>query len=188
MKRHTSLLVASLFFCAGAAQAQGRDNRGQKHQEAKQNKQELKDDRRDVRELREVLGQFDRAQARRDERAMREVEDRLRHLVRAELAEGSRELDKDRQEIRRDGRGGGWDDRKDRRDDVRDYQQERAMQSTRASVARELSGLVGQRGRRELDRTRTLIVQLIDMGQHEVQQTQQEIREDRRDDRRDHRR
>ena len=62
------------------------------------------------------------------------------------------------------------------------------MQSARASIARELSGLVGQRGRRELDRTRTLIVQLIDMGQHEVQQTQQEIREDHRDNRRDNRR
>jgi hypothetical protein len=217
MNRISSALFASIFI-AGAAHAQDWRNhqeRAQDHREVRQDKRETRDDRRDLADLQDVLARFDRAWTQRNEREMAAVETRLRELLRQELAEGRAEMSRDRAEVRRDnqevrgdrrevrreelwGRPGAYandvrntqDDRRDRRDDVRDAHAEVASQRTRSAIAWELSPLMGSRRPMDLQRERSLIVELIGLAQRELQQDHQEIREDRhetREDRRQHR-
>ena len=79
------------------------------------------------------------------------------------------------------------DDRRDRRDDVRDAQQEVASLRTRQAIARELFSLMGSRRAYDLQRQRTLIVELINLAQLEVRDSHQELREDQREKREDRR-
>jgi hypothetical protein len=196
----SSALVATLLFTSSAC-AQDRHNRVERAQdraELRQDKRETRDDRRDVAELEAVLARFDAARASKDDREMLSVEAWLRELVKQELAEGRAELASDKAEVRRDTRevrADGWqggqerrDDRRDRKDDVRDAQVEAGSQAARKTIARELSSLVGSRRPADLNRTRTLITELIGLGRQEVRGDQQEKREDRRELREDRRR
>ncbi len=209
MNRFLSSALLSSLLLAGGAHAQNRRNdweRKQDRHEVRQDKRELRDDRRDVAELEAVLARFDRAWSMQSEQEMSAVEDRLRQLLHAELAEGRAELARDNGEVRRSQRevkasrrearqDWGWsrrddrkdlrDDRKDLRDDRRDAQAEAATQWTRVSIARELSRVMGSRMQQDLQRSRSLIVQLIEVARYEVQQGQQELREDRQERRED---
>jgi hypothetical protein len=215
MNRLSSALVVASLFLAGAAQAQdwrNRQERRQDRQEIRQDKREIRDDRRDLAELQTVLTRFDQAWAQRNEREMTSVENRLRELLHAELAESRAELQRDKAEVRRDnrevrgdrrelGRDELWgrpvayaddrrdlrDDRRDRRDDVRDVRAEASSLRTRMAIARELFPLMGSRRVWELQRMRALIVELINVGQQEMRENHQELREDRGERREDRR-
>lgn len=215
MNRISSALFASLFI-AGAAHAQGwhnRQERAQDHRELQQDKRATRDDRKDLAEMQAVLNRFDTAWAQRNEREMAAVEVRLRELLREELAEGHAEMARDRAEVRRDNRevrgdrrdaqrDEMWgrpvanandrhdlrDDRRDRRDDVRDARAEAASQRSRSVIAWELNPLMGSRRPADLQRIRSLIVELIGLDQQELQQDHREIREDRQETREDRRR
>ncbi len=199
MKALAPALVASLLFASAAHAQEWRNQRerAQDRRELRQDKQELRDDRRDVAELEAVLDRFDRARSQRRELELVAVEKRLRELLREELAEGRVELARDKAEIRRDNRevrsewGEGRrdlrDDRRDRRDDIRDARVEAATQAQRKQIAREMNSLMGSRRPKDLQRMRTLIVDLLQLARKEVHQTQQELREDRRELREDRR-
>jgi len=197
MNRISSALVAALLL-AGSAQAQSRHaqkERAQNRQELRADRAEQRDDKRDLAELKAVLADFDRARARKNDRELSAVEVRLKRLLSAELAEGRVELASDKAEARRSANevrhaGGRWesrDDRQDRRDDRRDVQEEAASQRARLRVARELDALVGSRRASDLKRQRSLIVELINLGEQELRQNGQERREDRRERREDRR-
>ncbi|MFP2913044.1 hypothetical protein ACLESD_50170 [Pyxidicoccus sp. 3LFB2] len=64
---------------------------------------------------------------------------------------------------------------------------EAASLRTRQAIARELSDLEGMRRDGALHRKRALIVELIQLGQQEMNQNRQELREDRREQREDRR-
>jgi hypothetical protein len=211
----TSALVVALFAVGCAAHAQAPRNqveRSQDRQELRQDSRERTDDWRDVASLETVLADFDRARSPVNTGALATVDARLRHLLRAELAEGSHELSKDRAEIRKDnqevrsdrrevgrdvaqGRPGAYaddkhdlrDDRRDRRDDVRDANAEGRSQADRLRIARELAALEGRYALPELQRKRGLIVELIQLARQEVRQDGRETREDRREIREDRR-
>lgn len=215
MNRLSSALLIGSLFLAGAAHAQdwrNRQERRQDRQEVHQDKREIRDDRRDLAEMQAVLTRFDAAWSQRNEREMASVEARLRELLHTELAESRAELERDKAEVRRDnrevrgdrrelGRDELWgkpgafaddrrdmrDDRRDRRDDVRDAQQEVASMRTRQAIARELFSLMGSRRAYDLQRQRTLIVELINLAQLEVRDSHQELREDQREKREDRR-
>lgn len=208
-----SALVVSLLAAGCAAHAQAPRNRverAQDRQELRQDARERTDDWRDVASLETVLADFDRARSPVNASALHTVDARLRHLLRAELAEGSNELSKDRAEVRKDnqevrsdhrevgkdvaqGRPGAYsddkhdlrDDRRDRRDDVRDANAEARSQADRLRVARELAALEGRYAPAELNRKRSLIVELIQLARQEVRQDGSETREDRREIRED---
>jgi hypothetical protein len=207
----SSALISSLLL-AGGAHAQNRRNdweRKQDNHEVRQDKRELRDDRRDVAELEAVLARFDKAWSQQNEQEMYAVEERLRQLLHAELAEGRAELARDQGEARRSQRevhgsrrearqDWGWkgraddrrdvrDDRRDLKDDRRDVRAEAASQMTRLNIARELSRVMGSRQPQDLQHSRALIVQLIQVAQHEVRETKQEVREDRQERREDRR-
>lgn len=200
MNRLSSALFASLFI-AGAAHAQdwhNRQERAQDHKEMRQDVRAARDDRKDLEELQAVLNRFDAAWTQRNEREMAAVEVRLRELLREELAEGHAEMSRDRAEVRRDQhevrRDEMWgkpvataDDRRDRRDDVRDARAEAASQRSRKVIAWELSPLLGSRRPADLQRVRSLIVELIGLAQRELQQDHKELREDQREMREDRR-
>lgn len=197
MNRISSALVAALLL-AGSAQAQSRyspKERAQNRQEQRADRQEQRDDKRDLAALKAVLADFDRARAHKSDREMAAVEMRLKRLLSAELSEGRVELASDKAEARRsakevrhaDGRWESVDDRHDRRDDRRDVQAEAASQRARLRVARELDSLVGSRRASDLKRQRTLLVELINLGEQELRQNGQERREDRRERREDRR-
>jgi hypothetical protein len=210
MNRFSSAFIATVLLSAGVANAQPARNQNearQDRQEVRQDKQALRDDRRDVADLEDVLARFDRAWNRQNEREMTAVENRLRELMRQELAESRAEFDAAQAEARRSGRElrseqreanrGGWgrpetydrrdvrDDRRDRRDDVKDTRVEVATLQTRAAIARELHWVMGSRNPVDLQRERNLITQLIQVARAEVQQTKQELREDRQERRED---
>jgi hypothetical protein len=77
------------------------------------------------------------------------------------------------------------DDRRDVRDDRRDARVEAAALRSRQVIARELAQLEGQRRGGALNHKRALIVELIELGQQELNQGHQELREDRREQRED---
>ncbi|WP_224360490.1 hypothetical protein [Hyalangium versicolor] len=214
MNRITTALAAS-FFIASAAYAQpprNRQERAQDRQEVRQDQRAIRDDRKDLAELQAVLSRFDNAWAQRNEREMSAVESRLRELLRQELAEGKKEMAQSQAEVRRDnrevhgdrrelGRDEMWgkpvafandrrdlrDDRRDRRDDVQDARAEAASHRTRSAIAWELSPLMGSRRPADLQRMRSLIVDLIGLAQQEIQQDHSELREDHRENREDRR-
>lgn len=215
VRTFASALVVSLFLsgCAAHGQAaRNRAERAQDHRELRQDSHERVDDWRDVAALETVLADFDRARAPVNASALATVDARLRHMLRAELAEGSGELARDRAEVRRDtreirsdrrevrrdvadGRPGAYaddkhdlrDDRRDRRDDVRDANAEARSQAERLRIARELTTLEGRHGVTDLERKRVLIVELIQLARQEVRQDARETREDRRELREDRR-
>jgi hypothetical protein len=210
-----SALVVSLFTVGCAAHGQAPRNhaeRAQDRRELRQDSRERSDDWRDVASLEIVLADFDRARAPVNASALSAVDARLRHLLRAELAESSGEQARDRAEVRRDnqevrsdrrevrrdvaaGRPGAYaddkhdlrDDRRDRRDDVRDANAESRSQADRLRIARELAAIEGRYAPAELERKRVLIVDLIQLARQEVRQNAHETREDRRELREDRR-
>lgn len=122
VRTFASALAASLFLAGCAAHAQparNRAERAQDHRELRQDSHERVDDWRDVAALETVLADFDRARAPVNARALATIDARLRHLLRAELAEGSNELARDRAEVRRDNR----EIREDRRETREDRRQ-----------------------------------------------------------------
>ncbi|QRN99046.1 hypothetical protein JRI60_08495 [Archangium violaceum] len=182
----SSALVASLLL-AGSAHAQSqrdRIERAQDRHEVRQDTAQRADDRMDVAELERVLARFDAARARRNNAELAAVDDRLRELLRAELAEGRTEMAQARAEARDDRR----ESRAETRDDVRDARVEAASQTARKTIARELSSLSGARSQAQLERKRELIVELVRLGKQEVRQDQRETREDRKELREDRRR
>jgi len=211
----SSALVVSLFTvgCAAHGQApRNRVERAQDRRELRQDSRERADDWRDVASLETVLADFDRARAPVNASALAAVDVRLRHLLRAELAEGSGEQARDRAEVRRDtqevrsdrrevgrdvaqGKPGAYaddkhdlrDDRRDRRDDVRDANAESRSQVDRLRIARALAALEGRSAPADLERKRGLIVELIQLARQEVRQDAHETREDRREIREDRR-
>ncbi|MFY0522841.1 hypothetical protein ACN28I_06485 [Archangium gephyra] len=191
LKPFSSALVAALLL-AGSAHAQSQKiqlreparqeirapDRHEERQEARQNNAERRDDRKDVAELERVLERFDNARARRNNAAeLAAVDNRLRELLRAELAEGRNEKAQARTEARRE-----WgESRAENRDDVRDARAEAAAQAARKTIARELDSLMGARAQKQLNRKRELIVELVRLGKQELRQDRQELREDRKD-------
>ncbi|WP_216612966.1 hypothetical protein [Myxococcus xanthus] len=184
MNRIASALVAALLL-TGSAQAQGYGPRPTRVERG-----ELRDDRRDLEDLRNLLANFDAAWSSRSERKMANVESRLRKLLRAELAESERELSKDRAQsrrARRDARVAQWGGPRavmwgrasaaDARSDVR---AERAELRTRMAIARELDEIEGLRQPGALHYKRTLIQELIQVAERELNQTRREVRDDRR--------
>lgn len=188
LKPFSSALVAALLL-AGSAQAQNqklpllrtpenREIRAPDRHEERQNTTERMDDRMDVAELERVLARFDKARAQRHNAAeLAAVDNRLRELLRAELAEGSKEKLQARAEARRE-----WgESRAENRDDVRDARAEAASLAARKTIARELNSLMGARAPSQLNRKRDLIVELVRLGKQELRQDRQEQREDRKD-------
>ena len=187
LKPFSSALVAALLL-AGSAQAQHqklplrtpdhREIRAPDRHEERQNATERMDDRMDVAELERVLTRFDKARAQRNNAAeLAAVDNRLRELLRAELAEGRNEKLQARAETRRE-----WgESRAENRDDVRDARAEAASLAARKTIARELNSLMGARAPSQLNRKRDLIVELVRLGKQEVRQDRQEQREDRKD-------
>ncbi|WP_043402287.1 hypothetical protein [Archangium violaceum] len=190
LKPFSSALVAALLL-AGSAQAQNqnqklpllrtpenREIRAPDRHEERQNAAERRDDRMDVAELERVLARFDKARSQRNNAAeLAAVDNRLRELLRAELAEGSKEKLQARAETRRE-----WgESRAENRDDVRDARAEAASLTARKTIARELNSLMGARAPSQLNRKRDLIVELVRLGKQEVRQDRQEQREDRKD-------
>ena len=185
LKPFSSALAAALLL-AGSAQAQNPKARAPEHQEIRapdrqeerQNTAERRDDRKDVAELERVLERFDNARSRRNNTAeLAAVDNRLRELLRAELAEGRNEKAEARAETRRE-----WgESRAENRDDVRDARVEAASQTARKTIARELNSLMGARAQGQLNRKRELIVELVRLGKQELRQDRQEQREDRKD-------
>jgi hypothetical protein len=179
MNRFSSALLATLLL-AGSAHAQEwrkHVERAQERKESRQDKRVLLDDPRHVAWLEDVLARFDAAWKANDEEAMSAVEGRLRALITAELAEGEAELAA--------GKPGAAAD--DRRDDKRDTRVEAATHQTRKKISRELSILRGSRWPADMQRSRALIVELIQLAKQEVGQTRQELREDKRETREDKR-
>lgn len=184
MNRIASALVAALLF-AGAAQAQGYGPRPQRLERS-----ELRDDRRDLQELRDLLTRFDAAWSRKSERQMADVEFSLRKLLRAELAESERELAKDwaqSRRTRRDARVAQWGGsrastwgRASAADARHDLRAEQAALRTRKAIARELDEIDGLRQPGALSYKRTLILDLIQLAERELNQTRREVRDDRR--------
>ncbi|AKJ03947.1 hypothetical protein ATI61_116194 [Archangium gephyra] len=185
LKPFSSALAAALLL-AGSAQAQNQKPRApepheirapDRHEE-RQDAAERRDDRKDVAELERVLERFDNARARRHNAAeLATVDNRLRELLRAELAEGREEKSQARAETRRE-----WgESRAENRDDVRDARVEAASQTARKTIARELNSLMGARSQAQLSRKRELIVELVRLGKQELRQDRQEQREDRKD-------
>jgi hypothetical protein len=187
LKPFSSALAAALLL-AGSAQAQGQkmqphapehhEIRAPDRHEEHQNTAERRDDRMDVAELERVLERFDKARARRNNTAeLAAVDNRLRELLRAELAEGREEKAQARTETRRE-----WgESRAENRDDVRDARVEAASQTARKTISRELNSLMGARSQAQLSRKRELIVELVRLGKQELRQDRQEQREDRKD-------
>jgi hypothetical protein len=170
----SSALAAALLL-AGSAHAQ---SPMQDRQEVRQNAAQRADDRMDVAELERVLERFDKARGRRNNAAeLAAVDNRLRELLRTELAEGRVEKAEARAESRRE-----WgESRAENRDDVRDARAEAASQAARKTLARELNSLMGVHAQKKLDRKRELIVELVRLGKQELRQDRQEQREDRKD-------
>lgn len=215
VRTFTSAFVVALLLSGCAAHGQAARNRAERtqdHRELRQDARERVDDWRDVAALETVLGDFDRARAPVNASALATVDARLRHLLRAELAEGSGELARDRAEVRQDnrearsdrrevrhdvaeGKPGAYaddkhdlrDDRRDRRDDVRDANAEARSQGERLRIARELAALEGRQSPADLNRKRVLIVDLIQLARQEVRQDARETSEDRRELREDRR-
>jgi len=183
LKPFSSALAAALLL-AGSAQAQGQkmqphaEIRAPDRHEERQDAAERGDDRKDVAELERVLERFDNARARRHNASeLAAVDNRLRELLRAELAEGREEKSQARAETRRE-----WgESRAENRDDVRDARVEAASQTARKTIARELNSLMGARSQAQLSRKRELIVELVRLGKQELRQDRQEQREDRKD-------
>ncbi|MFP2958046.1 hypothetical protein ACLEPN_09485 [Myxococcus sp. 1LA] len=184
MNRIATALVAALLL-TGSAQAQGHGPRSSRVE-----RRELRDDRRDLEELRKLLSRFDSAWANRSERQMVNVESSLRKLLRAELAESQRELSRDWEESRRTRRnarvaqwGGprvamwGQASAANARGDVR---AEQAALRTRKAIARELDDIEGLRQPGALHYKRTLIVDLIQLAERELNQSRREVHDDRR--------
>ncbi|MCY1078121.1 hypothetical protein [Archangium lansingense] len=177
LKPFSSALVASLLL-AGSAHAQSRMERAQDRHEVRQNAAQRSDDRMDVAELERVLERFDAARGRRNNAAeLAAVDNRLRELLRAELAESRAETSQAKAEARKE-----WgESRAENRDDVRDARVEAASLAARKTIARELNSLMGARSPAQLNRKRELIVELVRLGKQEVRQDRQEQREDRKD-------
>lgn len=210
-----SALVVSLFFLGCTAHSQtprNRVERAQDHRALRQDARERTDDWRDVAAMEGVLAQFDQARSPVNAGALAAVDARLRHLLRAELAEGQTELARDRAEVRQDnrevrsdrrevrqdvaqGRPGALvddrhdlrDDRRDRRDDRQDGRAEAHAQGDRLRIARELVSLEGRLALADLERKRVLIVDLLQLARQEVRQDVRETHEDRRELREDRR-
>ncbi|NOK02414.1 hypothetical protein HNV27_12490 [Myxococcus xanthus] len=190
MNRIASALVAALLL-TGSAQAQGHGPRPTRVERG-----ELRDDRRDLEDLRKLLARFDAAWSSRSERQMANVEVSLRKLLRAELAESERELSKDRAQsrrTRRDARVAQWGGPRaamwgrasavEARNDLR---AEHAALRTRMAIARELDEIEGLRQPGALSYKRTLILELIQVAERELNQTRREVRDDRRPSGRHH--
>ncbi|MBN1209187.1 MAG: hypothetical protein JXB05_30295 [Myxococcaceae bacterium] len=208
-------LLVSLLTAGSAAHGQAARNRAERAQdrrELRQDARESGDDWRDAAALEAVLAQFDQARSPVNASALAAVDARLRHLLRAELAEGQAELARDGAELRRDNRelrsdrrelredraehrpGARADDRhdlrddrRDRRDDRQDLRAEARSQEDRLRIARALVALEGRHALADLDRKRVLIVDLIQLARQEVRQDARETREDRRELREDRR-
>ena len=190
MNRLPTIFLATALLTTGAAHAQGWGPGPQERREMHQDVHDIHNDRRNVRELEDVLSRYDEARSRRDEGMMRDVEGRLRDIIRLQMEEGHDKLEADKREVRRDervmDRDSNWGrdgatvrDSRDRRDDIRDARRQQGVQQTRASIAREMSSLVGSRRPGDMDRMRGLINQLIDLTRSELHEDKRELREDR---------
>ncbi|ATB47504.1 hypothetical protein [Corallococcus macrosporus] len=184
MNRIATALVAALLL-TGSAQAQGHGPRSSRVE-----RRELRDDRRDLEALRKVLSRFDAAWANRSERQMVSVESSLRKLLRAELAESQRELAKDweaSRRTRRNARVSQWGGPRaamwGRAEAVNargDLRAEHAALRTRKAIARELDEIEGLRQPGALHHKRTLILELIQVAERELNQSRREVRDERR--------
>ncbi len=213
-----TLASALVIFCVAAGcAAHGQVRRdqaelAQDRHELRQDDRARADDWRNVALVEAVLADFDRARASGNANGLADVDARLRHLLRAELAEGSGKLARDRAEVRRDnseirserreerrdvveGRPVAYaddrrdlrDDQRDHRDDVRDARAENRSQDERLRIAGGFAALDGRYSPADLDRKRGLIVDLLQLSRHEVRRDAHETREDRRELREDRR-
>jgi hypothetical protein len=200
--RRTLALLLTLTAPALAAAGPDRHERGRDHQELQGDRQGLRDDLRDAERAGWLLQEFDRARATRDRRGMAEVEARVAQALEDELREADREVreaarearQSDRElrdergevlgDLRRDQPGRLADDRRDRRDLMReaDYR-ERVL-----AVRGEWSQLRGSLRRVALDRKHALLEELVRLSRFEIRASEDELREDRgelREDRRE---
>jgi hypothetical protein len=148
----------------------------QDRRELRQDKAELRDDWRDLAWIDDLVKRFDAARARRDQRALRAIEDEVNRTLGRELREASREVQESRREAahdRHEGPGERRDDRRDARDDRRDLSRLKALD-------REFDSLRGRMDNRSLARKRTLLVELRKIAAAELQEDRREQREDRR--------
>lgn len=197
-------LVAFLF-CAGAAHAQ-LPARGQPARPAVSERREMRDDLRDARAAHELLNRYDTAFARKDQRALRQLDQNALSLIQDELRESRwesvrahREVRQSEQELhnsrieytrspgRADALHARADDRRDLRDDRRDAAMEHA---DRARVQRIQSDFLALRHRydfRSVSRKRALLVELTERSHWELNTNARERQEDRRERREDRR-
>jgi len=211
----TCAAVLGTAACAAAQPAVQRDRReiGQDHRELRQDAAAQRDDWRDLKRLEMTLGRFDTARATNNPVELRAVDDEVRRLLAAELAEGRAELAKDRAEVRRDvrevrrdrreirrdeerrpregapqaDRREFQDDQRDLRQDVRDVRVEQASQRRTWAIASEYEALSGHMDGGALAQKRLLLTELIGLARQELRQDRREIREDRRELREDRR-
>lgn len=149
---------------------------------------ERRDDARDAVALEVLLARFDAARGRNDVAALMGIQRALKAQVAREVAETRVEVVKDGREIRQGRREVGTkDDRRDLRDDKRDFAVEAASLARVKAIDAELGTLAGKADGASLDRTRALIVELIGMGWNELGRDRRETREDRRELREDRR-
>jgi hypothetical protein len=182
-----ALAAAALLALPAAGHAQaGRApvERARDRAELRQDRHELARDRHDLRWMQDLLARFDAARARRDRRALAAVEqDVLRTLAyeereaRLELRDARGELARERAEAAHERR----DDTHDRRDDRRDLRDDRRDVRRVAAIRDDFAHLEGRMNRRELDRKRGMLLELIRMARAELREDRREVREDRRE-------
>ena len=213
---HTHVFVIGLAALAAApALAQdgvgrSRVERASARAELRQDSRQTVDDLRDLARLQLIAAELDEARLTGDVTTLYRIDAALERAVRAEIAEGQKEIKQDKAERRRSKRelrssrreqrdtpSGTWakrddrrdqrDDRRDLRDDRRDLERERQMQAQRVEIAQSLQALNGRIDTEATRRKALLVDELIAIARAEVVENEVEQREDRRELREDRR-
>jgi hypothetical protein len=197
-------LVALLLSAPSLAQTPGlrQDTRAlrQDHRELQQDRRELRDDQRDAAHAATLMARYDAARRRQDNVALAALDSEALRQMAAELAEGRAELRRDAAEVAREGhevhqsrRERGTesgplvraDDRRDRRDDVRDARAKQEDGRHVGAIRSEYTALSGRMDAVSLDRKSALLADFLRRSRHELPTDAAERHEDRQERRED---
>ena len=198
LARHVALLALLL---PAAALAQDRDVRHD-HGELRRDQAEVSDDVRDLRWAETLQARFEDAWRARDWNAVRRIEDGVARYIQQELGDARNDVAHDAEaarraeaEVRQDRRAG---DHHEAREDIAKVRHNRAETERDEAVFKRLTDLQqrfaelrGRTDRRDMERKRDIIVDLVVMARGELNHDardqhhdREQLREDRRDDRR----
>ena len=153
-------------------------------------RQEKRDDARDANRWLAVSNRFDAARAANNFALLGALDSEIRALLAQELREGQAELARDRAEVRQDNRElrrdrvvgpVARDDRRDRRDDVRDVKVEANSRQRIAAIDAQFAGLAGRFDPMSLQQRRALLNEVMALSRQELRQDNREQHEDRRE-------